>query len=78
MAIFAAVSKVQSAIGTIKTAASDINAIKALILRNCFLGTKQFCVGFSTYMKCNDLPLNISDIIPKDIIDFVGNKFYAL
>lgn len=77
-AIPAAASKIQSAAGTIETAAINIDTIKALIPRNCSLGTKQFCVGFSTHTKCNDLPLNISDIIPEDIVNFVGDEIQAL
>ena len=76
IAIPTAASKIQSAIGTIEIA--NIDTIKALILRNCSLGTKQFCIGFSTYTKCNDLPLNISDIIPEDIVNFVGDEIQAL
>jgi hypothetical protein len=75
-AIPAAASKIQSATSSIETAGSD--AIKSLIPRNCSLGTKQFCVGFSTHTKCNDLPLNISDIIPEDIVNFVGDEIQAL
>jgi hypothetical protein len=78
VAIPAATSKIQSTAGTTETAGSDIDAIKALIPRNCSLGTKQFCVGFSTHTKCNDLPLNISDIIPEDIVNFVGDEIQAL
>jgi hypothetical protein len=59
----AAGSKIQSAVSAAETAVSKINAIEALIPRNCSLGIKQFCIGFSNHTKCNDLPLNISDII---------------
>lgn len=74
-AIPAAASKIQSVAGTIETASSDI---EALIPRNCSLGTKQFCVGFSTNTKCGDLPLNISDIIPENIVNFVADEVQAL
>ena len=77
-AIPAAASKVQSAAGTVETAASDIDAIKALIPRNYSLGIKQFLVGFGNHTKCNDLPLNISDIIPEDIANFVSDEIQVL
>jgi hypothetical protein len=78
-AIPAAASKVQSGIGA---AASDINTIEAWIPRNCSLGTKQFCVGFIHNTTCNNLPFNISDLIPKDVPEdvasFVGDKVQPL
>jgi len=74
----AAGSKIQSAAGAAETAVSKIGAIEALIPRNCSLGTKQFCVGFSNHTKCNDLPLNISDIIPETITSFIGDEVQSL
>jgi hypothetical protein len=74
-ALPAAASKVQSGIGA---AASDINTIEGLIPRNCSLGTKQFCVGFLHNTTCNDLPLNISDIIPEAVTSFIGDKVQSL
>ena len=70
----AAGSKIQSVVGAAKTAVSKINTIKTLIPRNCSLRTKQFCVGFSNYTKCNDLPLNISSIILEAIKSFIGDE----
>ena len=69
----AVTSKIQSAVGAAKTA-----AIKALLPRNCSLGTKQFCVGFSNHTKYNDLLLNIFNIIPEDVARFVGDIVQAL
>lgn len=74
----AAGSKIQSVAGAAETAVSKINAIKVLILRNCSLRTKQFCVGFSNHTKYNDLPLNISDIIPETITSFIGDEVQSL
>ncbi|KAF8862719.1 hypothetical protein BDZ45DRAFT_739032 [Acephala macrosclerotiorum] len=68
----AAGSKIQSAAGAAET------AVEALIPRNCSLGTKQFCVGFSNHTNCNDLPLNVSDIIPEAIISFIGDEAQSL
>jgi hypothetical protein len=78
IATAAAGSKIQSVAGAAQTAVSKIDAIEALIPRNCSLGIKQFCVGFSNYTKCNDLPLNISDIIPETITSFIGNEIQSL
>jgi hypothetical protein len=78
IATAAAGSKIQSAAGAAETAVSKINAIEALIPRNCSLGIKQFCVGFSDHTKCNNLPLNISDIIPEAITSFIGNEIQSL
>lgn len=55
-------SKIQSAAGAAET------AVEAFIPRNCSLGTRKFCVGFSDHTNCADLPLNISDIIPEAAI----------
>jgi len=74
----AAGSIIQSAAGAAETAVSEINAIEALMPRNCSLGTMQFCVGFSNHTKCNDLPLNISDIIPEAITSFIGDEVQRL
>ena len=78
IATAAASSKIQSIAGTAQIAISKINIIKALILRNYSLGIKQFCVGFSNYMKCNNLLLNISDIIPETITSFISNEIQSL
>ena len=74
IATAAAGSKIQSVASVAKIAISKIDAIEALILRNCLLGIKQFCVGFSNYTKCNDLLLNISDIILETITSFIGDE----
>jgi hypothetical protein len=70
----AADSKIQSVVGAAETAVFKINVIKALIPRNCLLGIKQFCVGFSNYTKCNNWLLNIFDIIPETITSFISDK----
>jgi hypothetical protein len=71
-------SKIQSVASAAKTAVSKINTIKVLIPRNCLLRIKQFCVGFSNYIKYNDWLLNISDIILEIIISFIGDKVQSL
>jgi hypothetical protein len=38
------------------------------------LGTKQFCVGFSNRMECNNLPVNTSKILPKAVMSAVGDQ----
>ena len=65
-------SKIQSAAGAAET------AVEALIPRNCSLGTRQFCVGFSNHTNCADLPLNISDIIPEAVTSFIGDGAQSL
>jgi hypothetical protein len=62
VATAAAGSKIQSAIGAVET------AVEAKIPRNCSLGTRQFCVGFSDHTNCTDLSSDISDIIPEAVI----------
>ena len=64
-AIPGAISQVQSAASTAATGALD--AIKAAIPRNCSIGTTQFCVGLVHNISCNNLPLNLSNIIPTDV-----------
>jgi hypothetical protein len=73
-------SKIQSAIGSAETVGSD--AIEASIPRNCSLGTKKFCVGFS-YRKpsCDSLPFDISKIlaaIPTEVANLLENEIKAL
>lgn len=77
-AIPGAISKVQSAASAAATAIPRAKAIEALIPRNCSLGTKQFCVGFSNRTECNSLPLNISDIVPKALANLVDDKAQPL
>lgn len=61
--VLSAISKVESAMKAAATAILNVNAIKALILRNCLLSTKQFCVGFSDCTECKNLLLKVSSII---------------
>jgi hypothetical protein len=76
-AIPSAISKVQSA-ASAATAIPDINIVKEMIPRNCSLGTKQFCVGFDNRTECNNLPLNLSNIVPEAVATFVGDQVQAL
>lgn len=80
-AISAASIKAQGAAGAAATAVSDITnitAIEAMIPRNCSLGTKQFCIGFENKINCTDFPLNISNIVPKAVIKFIGDEIQSL
>src|SRR5438045_3659875 len=76
-ALSPAISKVQSAAGA-ATAIPDINTIKEMIPRNCSLGTKQFCVEFDNRTECNNLPLNLSKIVPEVVATFIGDQVQAL
>jgi hypothetical protein len=81
MAISAASSKAQGAIGTISIAISNIiniTAIKAIILRNYSLSTKQFYIRFNINIIYYDLLLNISNIILEAIMKFISNKVKSL
>jgi hypothetical protein len=73
-AISPAISKVQSA----ASAATAIPDIKDMIPRNCSLGTKQFCFGFDNRTECNDLPLNLSNIVPEAVATVIGDQVQAL
>lgn len=80
-AISAASIKAQGAAGAAETAVSDITnitAIEAMIPRNCSLGTKQFCIGFEDKINCTDFPLNISNIVPKAVMKFIGDDIQSL
>ena len=55
-------------------AATAIPGVDAIIPRNLSFGTKQFCVGFSNRMECNNLPVNASNILPKALMSAVGDQ----
>jgi hypothetical protein len=74
-AIPSAISKAQSA-ASAATAIPD--TVKEMIPRNCSLGTKKFCVGFDNRTECNNLPLNLSKIVPEDVATFLGDQVQAL
>lgn len=78
VAIPSAISKISSAANTAATAIPDISAIEALLPKNCSLGTKQFCVGYDDHTDCNNLPLNVSSIIPEAVASFVSGQVQAL
>ena len=71
-AIPGAISQAQSAANTLATTIPD--AIEALVPRNCSLGTKQFCVGFTHNNTCDDLPLTLSNIVSEDVKSFLGDQ----
>jgi len=75
-AIPSAISQVQSALNAAATAISK--AIKELIPKNCLLGTKQFCVGFTYNITCNNLPLTLSNIVLEEVKSFLRDQLNNL
>jgi hypothetical protein len=61
-AVSSVASQLQSVASVVATAVPGADAI---VPRNISLGTKQFCVGFSNRLECNDLPVNASEILPQ-------------
>ncbi|KAH6883882.1 hypothetical protein B0T10DRAFT_564924 [Thelonectria olida] len=49
--------------------------IEELFPKNCSVGTGKFCVGLSSNISCSNLPLNMTDIIPPDILKSLGETF---
>jgi len=69
-----ALNNAQSAAGAVATAVTAV--IKGLILLNCLLSTKSFCVGFVNYtQQCDKFLLNVSRIILEAAVSFVTNDF---
>ncbi|KAI3573906.1 hypothetical protein IWW34DRAFT_634406 [Fusarium oxysporum f. sp. albedinis] len=59
--------------------AKDIpELIEELFPKNFSLGTGRFCVGLSTNTSCSDLPLNITHIIPPDIVGYLSENFDSI
>jgi ABC-type multidrug transport system fused ATPase/permease subunit len=71
-------SQAKSAATAAATAIPGANAIEKLIPRNCSLGTKKFCVGFSNRIECHDLPLNVSNVLPEALTSFIGDQVQDL
>jgi len=63
---------VQSAVNT--AAIAIPKAIEELIPKNCLLGTKQFCVGFTYNITCNNLLLTLSNIVLKEAKSFLRDQ----
>ncbi|XTI87650.1 hypothetical protein V2W45_1190114, partial [Cenococcum geophilum] len=59
---------VQSALNAAAIAISK--AIKELISKNYLLGTKQFCIGFTYNIICNNLTLTLSNIVLEEVKSF--------
>jgi hypothetical protein len=57
---------------------TNITAIKARILRNYSLGTKQFCIRFKNKINYTDFLLNISNIVLKAITKFISDEIQSL
>ena len=62
----------QSAVNT--AAIAIPKAIEELIPKNCLLGTKQFCVGFTYNITCNNLLLTLSNIVLKEAKSFLRDQ----
>jgi hypothetical protein len=71
-----AISVTSTAAGLLKTAIPD--SIKALIPRNCTIGTKKFCVGLAHSAPCYNLPPNILQFIPAEVQNLVINDIKPL
>lgn len=59
-------SEVQSAVSTAVTSVES--AIGSVLPKNCSLGTDYFCLGLTDHIDCNELPLNISSILPSSLL----------
>lgn len=68
-AVSSVASRLQSVASVVATAVPGADAI---VPRNISLGTKQFCVGFSDRLECNNLPVNTSEILPQALTSPVG------
>jgi hypothetical protein len=68
-AVSSVASQLQSVASVVATAVPGADAMAP---RNISLGTKQFCVGFSNRLECNDLPVNISEILPQALTGPIG------
>ena len=75
-AIPAVVSQVRSAANAIATAIPI--AIDEIVPRNCSIGTTQFCIGLAYTISCYPLPLTISDMIPWEIRDWLGEELKSI
>ncbi|KAF4434344.1 hypothetical protein F53441_13709 [Fusarium austroafricanum] len=59
--------------------AKDVSElIEELFPKNFSVGTGKFCVGLSSNTSCSDLPLNITHIIPPDIVRHLSESFDSI
>jgi hypothetical protein len=57
-------------------AATAISDIEADLPKNLSLGTKKFCIGYNNRTQsCQSLPLNVSNILPTNIANFLDSEF---
>jgi len=81
MALSVTSSKIKSAAGAMQPqlflALSTPQSSKK-IPRNYLIGTKQFCIRFENKISYDNLPLNISNIVPEDVRNFVVNEIKTL
>jgi hypothetical protein len=71
-AIPAVVSEVRSAANVVATAIPG--AVDAIVPRNCSIGISQFCIGLAHTISCYPLPPTISDMIPSEIRNMLGEE----
>lgn len=73
-----AASAISSVTSQAKSAASavatDVAGADTMIPRNCSLGTKEFCVGFSNREDCTHLPVDVSKIFPASITSLASDQ----
>lgn len=58
-------SEVKSAVNAVATHLQA--ALERKVPRNVSLGTQQFCIGFTSDIKCKGLPLTLSDLLPAQV-----------
>lgn len=64
-----AASQAESAISS---AADTVQSIEEFVPRNCSLGVKRFCIGYTQDVSCSDLPLNFSRLLPEGVQELPG------
>jgi len=42
------------------------NTVKALLPKNCSIGTRKFCIGFPANQSCHNLPIKLASIFPPE------------
>jgi ABC-type multidrug transport system fused ATPase/permease subunit len=55
-------------------AATAVNGGSTEIPQNLSIGTKQYCVGFSNHVECQQLPLNVSSIVLQGVIKILSDQ----
>ncbi|KAK5188865.1 hypothetical protein LTR96_010869 [Exophiala xenobiotica] len=55
-------------------AATAVNGGSTEIPQNLSIGTKQYCVGFSNHVECQQLPVNVSSIVPQLVSNILSEQ----